>query len=265
MKLSTLSTAVLLSVACAGALAQTKPAEPNYTLSFNVGATSDYRYRGLSQSRFKPAVQGGLDFSHKDGFYLGAWASTIQWVEDTHRIAAGTKDGGNVEIDLYGGFKGALTSDISYDVGALYYLYPGNDFKKINLKNTNTLEIYGALTYGPVTAKYSHSTTTLFGTPGSSGSGYLDLSATFDVGGGFTVVPHVGYQKVANSSTFNNRNFSYADYSVTVNKDFGGGLVGSLAVIGADVKKPGGVPAYASPSGKNLGKTRPVLSVKYSF
>jgi uncharacterized protein (TIGR02001 family) len=265
MKLSKPSLAALLSVVCAGAFAQAKAPEPDYTLSFNVGAVSEYRYRGLAQSRFKPAIQGGLDFAHKSGFYAGTWASTIEWVKDTHKILAGTNDGGSVEIDLYGGFKGSLTSDIGFDVGALYYLYPGNDFKKINLKNADTLEIYGALTYGPVTAKYSHSTTTLFGAPGSSGSGYLDLSATFDVGNGFTVVPHIGYQKVASSSTFNNSNLSYTDYAVTLNKDFGDGLVGSLALIAADVKKPGGVPAYASPSGKNLGKARPVLSVKYSF
>ena len=81
-----LKSAVLLSTLAlsAGAFAQTKAPEPDYTLSFNAGVVTDYRYRGISQTRLKPAVQGGLDFAHKSGFYLGAWASTIKSVSYTH-------------------------------------------------------------------------------------------------------------------------------------------------------------------------------------
>ncbi|MDO8455890.1 MAG: TorF family putative porin, partial [Burkholderiaceae bacterium] len=57
-------------------------AAPENSLSYNVGVVTDYRYRGISQSRLKPAVQGGIDFSHTSGLYVGTWASSIQWVKD---------------------------------------------------------------------------------------------------------------------------------------------------------------------------------------
>ncbi len=182
MKLTQLSVAALLSFASLGAFAQTKAPEPDYTLSFNAAVTSDYRYRGISQSRLNPAVSGGVDFAHKSGLYVGAWASSIKWIKDF---------GGNagMELDVYGGYKGAINDAVSYDVGVLGYIYPSNQLTP----STNTTEIYGALTMGPVTAKYSHSTTNLFGLAGSKGSGYLDLSATFDLGGGWSVVPHLGH------------------------------------------------------------------------
>ena len=90
-------------------------------------------------------------------------------------------------------------------------------------------------------------------------SGYLDLSATFDVSG-FAVTPHVGYQKVAR-----NGNFSYTDYSLTVSRDLSG-FVLSAAVMGADTKRIGGTPAYYyAPTGKDLGKAGLVLGVKKTF
>lgn len=243
MKLSQLSIAALMTVAASAAFAQAKAPEPDYTLSFNVAATSDYRYRGLSQSRLKPAVSGGADFAHKSGFYAGAWGSSIKWIKDFGGDAG-------VELDVYGGYKGSLGS-AAYDVGVLGYIYPSNKLAP----SANTTEIYGAVTMGPVTAKYSHSTTNLFGTANSKGSGYLDLSASFDLGGGWSVVPHLGHQRVANNSAF-----SYTDYSLTVNKDMGGGLVLSGALVGTDSK------AYVSPvNGKNLGKDGLMLTAKYSF
>ena len=109
--------AVFLSslVVAGSALAQAKAPEPDYTLSFNVGVVSDYRYRGVSQSRLKPALQGGADFSHKSGFYLGTWASTIRWIDDLG-------GGANVEVDLYGGYK-FNAGPVAMDVGLLRYLY----------------------------------------------------------------------------------------------------------------------------------------------
>jgi uncharacterized protein (TIGR02001 family) len=108
--------------------------------------------------------------------------------------------------------------------------------------------------------KYSHSVTNLFGFADSKNSGYLDLSATFDVGGGFLVTPHLGYQKVSGAS-----DFSYTDYALTVSKDVAGFTL-SGAVIGADTKSINGVKAYASPAnGKDLGRAGLVLSVKKTF
>jgi uncharacterized protein (TIGR02001 family) len=216
-------------------------------VAFNVGAFTEYRYRGIAQTRFKPALQGGVDYTN-GGFYLGAWASTIKWIKD----AKGDSD---VELDVYGGYKGEIAKDFSYDVGLLKYVYAGNKLAP----NANTTELYGALTYGPVTAKYSRSTSNLFGFGDSSGSGYFDLTATFEVVDGWSVAPHVGVQSVRRNSSF-----SYTDYSVTVSKDFSGFVV-SAALVGASIDKVKGVPVYASPSGKNLGRGTIVLGVKYNF
>lgn len=250
MKLKhTVMAAALSGWAISSAVAQAKAVEPDYTLSLNAGVVSEYRYRGLTQTRFRPTAQGGVDFAHKNGFYLGAWGSGIQWITD----AAGDS---RAEMDVYGGYKGRIGEDLGFDVGVLAYVYPGHDLTV----SPNTTEVYGALTYGSVAAKYSHSVTNLFGFANSKGSGYLDLSASFDLGGGWSVVPHVGYQRVANHSSF-----SYADYALALNKDFGNGLVGSANWVGADVKKVAGVPVYVTPQTKNMGRTGLVLGLKYNF
>jgi uncharacterized protein (TIGR02001 family) len=259
MKLSKLSLAVILSIASAGAFAQTKPAEPDYSLSFNVGAVTDYRYRGISQSSKKPAGQAGLDFAHKSGFYLGAWASTIDWIKDDAKVFAlvpGATNAGNnsVEIDLYGGYKGTVSS-VGYDVGVLHYAYPGNKYGNIvGGAKADTTELYGAITIGPITAKYSHALSNTFGYANSKGSSYFDLSGTFDLGNGFSVVPHLGYQKIKNTAAA-----SYTDYSLTLNKDFGSGLAGSLTYIDTDTN------FYVTSKGKDRGNGAFVLGLKYSF
>jgi uncharacterized protein (TIGR02001 family) len=237
---------LLTTLAASGAvMAQAQPAAPapDYTLSFNVGAVSDYRYRGISQTRLRPALQGGADFAHSSGFYIGTWASTIKWI----------KDGGgdsNVEVDVYGGYKFSL-GDFAFDVGALRYLYPGSELGV----NPDTTELYVAGTWGPATLKYSHSTTNLFGFADSQGSGYLDLAATFDTGfWGVTVTPHIGHQRVRR-----NTNFSYTDWSVALGKDFGNGLSGSVAYVDTNTND------YRGLNNKNLGKATVVLGVKYAF
>lgn len=223
-------------------------AEPDYTLSYNAGLVTDYRYRGISQTREKAALQGGVDFAHKSGFYLGAWGSTIKWIKD-----AGAPEGAT-ELDLYGGYKGALTKDVSFDVGYLRYEYVGNKYEAVTGTNANTDELYGALTYGPATVKYSHSVSDLFGNPNSDGSGYLDISATFDLGSGYSIVPHLGRQYIAKTP-----GGSYTDYSLTVAKDFGNGISATAAVVGTNA---GG---FYTVNGKELGKDGVVLGVKYSF
>lgn len=241
---SLIAAAALL--ACAATLAQTKAPEPDYSLAYNVGATTDYRYRGISQTRLKPTLQGGVDFSHKSGLYLGAWGSGIKWI----------KDGGgdaNIELDLYGGYKGSAGS-VSYDLGVLTYQYPSN---KLN-PSANTTELYVAGTMGPATLKYSHSVTNLFGFANSKSSGYLDLSASFDLGNGWSVAPHVGRQRVANNSIF-----SYTDYSLTVNKDIDG-LILSAALVGTNAEEAAYTTSAAAGS-KFLGKNGLLVSIKKNF
>ena len=210
-------------LASTGALAQ---AAPESSLSFNAGVVTDYRYRGISQSRLKPAVQAGVDYADKSGFYVGAWGSTIKWIKDS-----GAADG-SVELDLYGGYKGSA-GGINYDVGVLRYQYLSNDLGKVSgFTNANTTEVYGAVTLGLFTAKYSRALTDTFGNVNSEGSTYLDLSAAIDLGNGFTLTPHVGRQVIKNSSAF-----SYTDYSLTLAKDLGKGLSASLMAVGTNAGK----------------------------
>ena len=221
--------------------AQEQPAE--HQVSYNAAITSDYRYRGLSQTRLDPALQGGVDYVHgPTGWYVGTWLSTIKWTKDLG-------GDGSIEWDIYGGKRGQLTDALSYDVGGLYYFYPDNGLNP----RANTFELYGRLGFGPAYVKYSHSTTNLFGTADSKRSGYLDLGADLDAGNGFIVNLHVGRQRVENNSAF-----SYTDYKVGVTKDLGVATV-SLAWIKANTD------AYLSPEGKNLGKSAAVLTVSKTF
>ncbi len=234
---------IALAVSSLASVAQAQTA-PESTLSFNAGLVSDYRYRGISQSRLNPALQGGVDYADKSGFYVGAWGSTIQWIK-------GAGGDANVELDLYGGYKGAV-GDVAYDVGFLRYEYPGNKLAV----SANTNEVYGAVTYGLFTAKYSHAVSNLFGFGDSKNSYYLDLSAALDLGDGYSLTPHVGRQSVKNNAAY-----SYNDYALTLGKDLGNGLSATAALIGTDADQA----LYFTPAGKFTGKTGVVLGLKYSF
>jgi uncharacterized protein (TIGR02001 family) len=252
-----LSTALLATFS---AMAQTAPAEPEDTLAYNVGLVTDYRYRGLAQGAKNPALQGGADYTDKSGLYVGTWASTISWIKDSAVAPATAK--GPVELDIYGGYRGNLSEDIAFDIGGLEYDYVGNTLSGLpGLANANTFEVYLALTKGAFTAKISDSTTNLFGTVGSKGSRYLDLSYTFDLGDGMSLVPHVGDQYVAGAN-----GLSYDDYSLTLNKDLGDGLAVSAAAIGTNFKNRHGFASTLPGSGsKDLGASTLVLGVKKSF
>jgi uncharacterized protein (TIGR02001 family) len=249
MKLKTTSTLALTALlASMPVLAQTAAPAPDYTVSFNAGVTTDYRFRGIAQTATKPALQVGADFTHKDGFYLGVWGSNVAWIEDF----GATK--GSLEVDLYGGYRGDTGMGVTYDVGLITYQYPSNTAAT----NANTTEIYGAVTYNIVTAKYSRSVTNFVANADSKGSQYLEVAAAFDLGNGFSVTPRIGHQWIPNIAGDMG---DYTDYAVTLGKDFGNGLSGSVAAIGTNAKKG----FYTDTKGKFLGKDALVLSVKYSF
>ncbi len=255
MNLQTKSILVLATAALLGtnAMAQTAApaAAPESSLSFNVGVVSDYRFRSVAQTSFKPALQGGVDFSHASGFYVGAWGSNVSWIKDY----VGATDG-TLEVDLYGGFKGEITSGLNFDVGVITYQYPNNTADQV-LVNANTTEVYGALTYGIVTVKYSQSTGNFIANPNSSGSSYLEAAATFDLGGGFSLTPHVGRQTVTNQGG----NGDYTDFSLALGKDFGNGLSATLAAYTTDAKDS----FYKVGTFDNLGKNAVTVGVKYTF
>ena len=239
------------------AFAQTAPAAPESTLGYNVGVVSEYRYRGMGQGKGDPALQGGVDYAHSSGAYIGAWGSMISWIKDNSTAGAPIK--GSTELDMYAGYK-FEAAGVGFDVGYLRYEYLNNTLSKTGTyANANTDEVYGAATYGAYTAKYSYSLGNLFGYKDSKGSTYLDLSATFDLGSGYSIVPHVGRQLVAGQANA----ADYTDYALTLNKDFGNGLVGSVSAIAVDAKDKN---TYTNTNVNYYqGKDILVVGVKYSF
>ncbi|MGE5621817.1 MAG: TorF family putative porin [Bacillota bacterium] len=247
MKTMILAAAVM--AAFAGSCAQAEDKKPDHEVSFNASIVSDYRYRGISQTRLDPALQGGADYTHNpSGFYAGTWLSTIKWIKDTP--GAGSTP---VEWDIYGGKKGEIAKDVSYDVGGLAYVYVNNKLKDAGAENANTFELYGQIGYGPAYIKYSHSLTNLFGFVDSHGSGYLDAGANVEMAEGLTLNLHAGHQRIKNNSAF-----SYTDWKVGLTKDFGI-ATGSIALIGTNSD------AYRGPNGENLGKNGLVVSVGKTF
>jgi uncharacterized protein (TIGR02001 family) len=168
---------------------------PDWTITGNLSLASDYRFRGISQTNKQPALSGGFDVAHSSGFYIGNWNSNID---------SDFFQGANIEMDFYGGYKGSI-SDIGYDIGAIYYYYPGSGRDgRIKVKNT---ELYVGTSYGPVSAKFYYPLNDFFNAeqifPGggnAGGSYYIDLSGAYDLGSGFGVNAHVGFQKLKGSA-----------------------------------------------------------------
>lgn len=112
MKITKIST--LASVALA---ALTFSHATSAAVEANFGVTSNYLWRGVTQSSNEPSVSGGLDYSHESGFYAGTWIGSIDW-----------GNGGGTENDYYLGFSGA-SGDFGYDVGYIYYAYPASGYE----------------------------------------------------------------------------------------------------------------------------------------
>lgn len=253
--LRTLAAAAL--TACSLQVLAQEAASP---LSFNLGAASEYRYRGLAQSSFQPALQGGADYASPSGYYVGAWASTIDWIKDDGKTAGANTGSSNTEIDVYGGYKGTAANGMGFDLGLLQYYYPGNKYSAITgAANANTTEAYGALTVGVVTIKYSHSLTNLFGFGNSKGSTYIDASATLDLGGGWSFTPHLGRQNIKGTNSI----YSYSDVSLTLGKDLGNGLSASLMAV--STSNQSNWLTSTDHGQKSKGKPTLVAGLKYTF
>ncbi|WP_126447396.1 TorF family putative porin [Sulfuricystis multivorans] len=193
---------------------------PEHGFTGNITLASEYLYRGIAQTRGNPALQGGFDYAHSSGLYAGIWGSNISWISDAVAGASAS-----LEIDVYGGYKGAITDDFGFDVGVLTYNYPGSG-KPSGAAKPDTTEIYGALSWKWLTLKYSQTIGSLFGwtKPDGSktkGSGYLELNAAYDLGEGWSMAGHVGQQKVNGFG-----DASYTDYKLGVSKDLGFGTLG---------------------------------------
>jgi uncharacterized protein (TIGR02001 family) len=206
----------------AQAAAAAAPASP-HTLTGNVGLYSSYRFRGIDQTFGKPALQGGVDYSHSSGLYAGNWNSNVNQ-------GAGFP-GGNLEMDFYGGWKKSW-GDFGLDLGAIYYYYPGTNasptiaFSPANNRITDgtiaggkidNTELYIGGSWKWLSLKYSHAVSDYFATPNTKNSYYLDLSANYDLGNGWGINGHIGDLKFKNMV-----NGDYTDWKIGVTKDIGG-------------------------------------------
>ena len=139
-------TGYLLLLLAAGAATPAAAADLGHGFTIAGGATlvSDYRFRGISQTDRRPAIQGTFTISHSSGFYATVWGSSI-----SDYVA----DGSNEEIDLIAGWHHTW-SGTTLDMGVLYYYYP--DSRAINPNyNSDFAEPYVSVAhaFGPVTAK----------------------------------------------------------------------------------------------------------------
>jgi len=250
----------------------------------NVTLASQYRYRGISQTNSLPAIQGGFDYAHESGFYIGNWNSSISWINDGYSapLAPATNaPSAPIEMDFYGGYKTEVSEGLMLDIGLLEYYYPTKNLPNysapsatagsLSSRNTagaspSTLEGYISATYGIAMVKYSYALTNLFGIDNSKGSQYFDLSLNYDTGWeGVILNGHVGYQYVSNTMA-NDPNFSYTDWKLGATKDFGHGLSLAGAYIGTNAN---GFAYYAPTSTPtnidNTGKGTFVVSLTKTF
>ncbi len=280
--ISAAAVALLTGLSSISAFAEEAAAEaPEVSpVTANVTVVNDYRYRGLTQSNFKPAIQGGFDYAHESGLYIGNWNSSISWIGDSSIYTAnGTKSvSAPIEMDFYAGFKKEFIGEgFASDFGVLQYYYPTSGLAN-GATSPNSTELYAAqnFTFGPVTgfAKVSYAVSTLFGTTNSTGSYYPDLTVNYDTGFyGIALNGHVGYQYIAGNtvavvgtpSVSNSSLYTYTDWKAGLTKDFGGGLSGSLAYVGTNAKTVSGLYQYATPQGKNMGRSGGLISLTKTF
>ncbi|HYF57515.1 MAG TPA: TorF family putative porin [Burkholderiaceae bacterium] len=258
MKKTVFALAAVASLAPALASAQAAAASP---LTGNMTITSDYRFRGISQTLLAPAIQGGIDYAHSSGLYLGNWNSSIS--SNQYFNAAG------VEMDFYGGYKFPIGGDVTLDVGGIYYLYPrAFQLDPANAGNTSAkydnFELYVGGAMGPLSAKVFFALTNLFGLgelggESSKGSYYVDVNYATEIAPKLTLGAHVGYQKVRNYG-----DLDYVDYKLGLTYDWTGWLLGA-AFVGTNADDNLYVAATTDGRIRRIGKNGVVFSIGKTF
>ena len=262
LTLSAIALAAAATLSSGAVMAADPAPAPEFTVAYNIGATSDYRVRGIKQNNSNPAVQGGVDIGHSSGLYVGVWGSNVSdWT------AAGSKR--NLEIDYYGGYKTEVAG-VALDFGTIYYSYPG--VTSPNLANTH--EAYVGATYGPAAFKVSrvlgknYFASTVDG-KSASGTMYYDLTLSQEVAPKLTAAIHAGYTDYKESASAytaalvtGGGKFSYADYNVGLSYDLDGYILGIKYYINDD---KAGTKAYGVAEGKSLVKNGLAVSVLKAF
>ena len=221
-------------------------------VSGNLGLTSDYRFRGISQSQNAPAVQGGVDYNHSSGLYIGNWNSSVSSQVYTN--------GAGVESDLYAGWKKDIYKGLTLDVGSYNYFYPRATTTANTGSNFDTYEGFIGLGYGPLSAKYSRTLGNgYFGTANARGTSYYQIDANYPIAGSqISLLAHAGHTNVANSS-----NLDYSDYNFGVGYNLQGWDLAAKYYTNGD--KTSTFNTANTVNGQKLYKNAAVFSVSKSF
>ncbi|HET7832533.1 MAG TPA: TorF family putative porin [Gallionella sp.] len=270
-----------LAVPAAALAADGAPAS-EHAVTGNVGFTTDYVFNGISQNFRNPALQGGFDYTHSSGLYLGTWASNISSNQYTNA---------SLEWDVYGGYNGKVTPDLGYNIGLLGVFYPGGKTNPAGLtQKWDTTELQIGATWKGLNLKYSYALTDWYGISSanrggfepvmivnnvatatcasdnncagnlrSNGSGYLEANYTFEPAETWSVTAHVGHQKVRNFGKLD-----YTDYKVGVTKTYAGFNFG-LAYTSTNATDNSLYHVIANGDNKKLSGGILALSVSRSF
>lgn len=212
------------SALCLGAQTPVEAPKSAWTLTGNAGLFSDYRFRGFTQTGYKPSWQGGFDVAHTSGFYVGSWNANVE--QALYR-------GASLEMDVYAGWKSTLAG-LGVDLGALTCRYPTRAATGA-VGEVHHDEVYLGLSYGFATLKYSHQLSNYFGlgdgtATDTKGGSYLDLGLAYDLGGGWGLNGHYGHQTLPHAPAFGLPGTSVDDYKVGVTKDLRGWVLNAAWV-----------------------------------
>jgi uncharacterized protein (TIGR02001 family) len=246
----------LLPIAVATGASADEAASSPHQLSGTVTATSDYIFRGLTQSWHRPALQASVDYTHTSGLYATLWTSTV-----SDKVIAGA----NAEIDVIAGWRGALGERWSYGGGVTSVFYPGANWNKMRWggradEKYDFTEANAFVGWKALTVKYSWSLNDLFGFNSRTGfsgstkhSGYLEVNADIPLAGsGFVLGLHAGRQDF--TATSNGIDPDFNDVRISLGKSFAGGWSAAVQVTGNSNK------AFfdGTPSNLDLADTRNV-------
>ncbi|ACJ27360.1 Conserved hypothetical protein [Shewanella piezotolerans WP3] len=189
----------------------------------NIGATSNYLWRGITQTDDAVAVQGGIDYSHDVGFYAGTWASNVDFGNET-----------SYEIDFYAGVCRQRRDEFGYDISYLYYAYPDAD------DSVDFGEVTLAASWKWIEVSYAHVVNAgddVTGDPtlDEKDMGYLQTTLTFPLSDTLSIAAHYGYSTGDVVSAWYGTD-NYADYSLSLSKDTDFGTV-SFMVSDTDLEE----------------------------
>jgi len=227
-----------------------------WSLGGSLDFTSDYRFRGVSQTYKLPAVQGEFDLKHTSGFYASLAGQNVSGNE---------YPGGNaMETDLWGGYSFEVAKDVPLDFGLYQYAYFGSKTGPGG-KSPNTTELYGDVTFVGVIAKLSYAVSDFFGVPSSKGSWYADVTYNYDITKEVHLTGHVGHQHVHGGAV--SPSPDYTDFKLGASLD-ALTLNWGAAIIGTNVKSANPLFYQAvnvNGGSKTIAKTTVVLTVTKSF